>query len=412
MAEEAWVYVDLDGRTQPVGRLWSRVRRGRESASFEYDPDWLSHAERFALEPALTLGPAAHHTPPGRALFGALGDSAPDRWGRALMVRAERLRVRSEQGAPRTLTEFDYLLRVSDRARQGALRFAAEPGGPFLSDADRDPVPPLIELPRLLAASDRFEAGGGDEDLLALLLAPGSSLGGARPKASVIDRDGSLAIAKFPKRDDTANIVCWEAVALSLADHAGIEVSERRLIPVDDRAALVIRRFDRDGDRRIPFLSAMSMLSANERDRHSYMEIADALRQHGAAPGTDLPALWRRIVFNVLVSNTDDHLRNHGFLYVDNTGWRLSPAYDLNPTPVEVKPRFLSTAIDLEDTTASIELALEVAPYFGLAADDARVVARNVALTTREWRHAADRAALVAHRHRRHGVRVRTSGPR
>ena len=243
-------------------------------------------------------------------------------------------------------------------------------------------------------ASDRFAAGGGDEDLLALLLAPGSSLGGARPKASVLDRDGSLAIAKFPSRRDTVNIVRWETVALSLAEHAGIEVPERRLIPVDDRAALVIRRFDRDGDRRIPFLSAMSMLSANERDRHSYMEIADALRQHGAAPGTDLPALWRRIVFNVLVSNTHDHLRNHGFLYVDNTGWRLSPAYDLNPTPVEVKPRYLSTAIDLEDTTASIELALEVAPYFGLAADDARVVARDVALTTREWRHAADRVGL------------------
>ena len=394
MAEEAWVYVDLGGHTQPVGHLWSRVRRGRESASFEYDPDWLTQAERFALEPALMLGPAAHHTPSGRALFGALGDSAPDRWGRALMIRAERLRARSEERAPRTLTEFDYLLRVSDRARQGALRFAVEPGGPFLSDADRDPVPPLIELPRLLAASDHVEAGGGDEDLLALLLAPGSSLGGARPKASVLDRDGSLAIAKFPKRDDTVDTVRWEAVTLWLADRAGIEVPERRLVPVDDRVALVIRRFDRDGDRRIPFLSAMSMLSADDRDSRSYLEIADALRQHGAAPGTDLPALWRRIIFNVLVSNTDDHLRNHGFLYVGNTGWRLSPAYDLNPTPVEVKPRFLSTAIDLEDTAASIDLALEVAPYFALATDDARAVARDVALTTRDWRHAADRAGL------------------
>lgn len=394
MDQEAWVYVNLNGRVQLVGRLWSRVRRGRESASFEYDPDWLTHAERFALEPALTLGPAAHHTPPGRALFGALGDSAPDRWGRALMIRAERLRARSEERAPRTLTEFDYLLQVSDRARQGALRFAAQPGGPFLSDAGQDPVPPLIQLPRLLAASDRVSENDGDEDLLALLLAPGSSLGGARPKASVLDRDGSLAIAKFPKQDDRVDTVRWEAVTLSLADHADIDVPARRLVPIDDRVALVIRRFDRDGDRRIPFLSATSMLSADERDTRSYLEIADALRQHGAAPNVDLPALWRRIVFNILVSNTDDHLRNHGFLYVGNTGWRLSPAYDLNPTPVEIKPRFLSTAIDLEDTTASIELALEVASYFGLAADDARAVARDVALTTRDWRHAAQREGL------------------
>ena len=394
MAQEARVYIDLDGRILPVGRLWSRVRRGRESASFEYDPDWLAHAERFALEPALTLGPAAHHTPPGRALFGALGDSAPDRWGRALMIRAQRFRSRAEQRTPRTLTEFDFLLGVSDRARQGALRFAAEPGGPFLSDPDRDPVPPLIELPRLLAASDHAAAGGDDEELLALLLAPGSSLGGARPKASVLDRDGSLAIAKFPKPDDTWDTVRWEAVALALAERAGIEVPERRLVPVNDRAALIIRRFDREGDGRIPFLSAMSMLSAGERDRRSYLEIADALRQHGAAPGTDLPSLWRRVVFNVLVSNTDDHLRNHGFLYTGNAGWRLSPAYDLNPTPVEAGPRFLSTAIDLEDTTASIELALEVAPYFGLTADEAGAVARDVALTTRNWRHAAVRVGL------------------
>lgn len=394
MASEAWVYIDLHGHTVLVGRVFGRVHRGRESASFEYDPGWLDHPERFALEPALTLGPGTHHTPAGRALFGALGDSAPDRWGRTLMIQAERLQARLENRTPRSLSEFDCLLRVSDRSRQGALRFAAEPGGPFLSDARRDPVPPLIELPRLLAASDQVASDGGGEDTIALLLAPGSSLGGARPKASVLELDGSLAIAKFPKQDDWADTVRWEAVTLSLAGHAGIDVPERRVVPVDDRAVLVVRRFDRRGRWRIPFLSAMSMLSADERDSRSYMEIADVLRQHGAAPRVDLAELWRRIVFNVLVSNTDDHLRNHGFLYVGNAGWRLSPAYDLNPTPVEVKPRFLSTAIDLEDTSASIELALEVAPYFGMKEDDARTVVRDVARITRDWRHAAQRSGL------------------
>lgn len=393
MDQEAWVYIDLEGQAHLVGRLWSRLRRGRESASFEYDARWLERTDRFALEPALALGAGAFHTPPGQALFGALGDSAPDRWGRALMIRAERYAARHEERPPRTLTEYDYLLRVSDRARQGALRFSATDRGPFLSDADRDPVPPLIELSRLLTASDRVTSNQDDE-LLNILLAPGSSLGGARPKASVLDRDGSLAIAKFPKPDDTMDAVRWEAATLTLAQHAGIEVPDWRLERADDRVVLVSRRFDRRGDNRVPFLSAMSMLGAAERDTRSYLEIADAVRQRGARPQTDLVVLWRRIVFNVLVSNTDDHLRNHAFLYAGVGGWRLSPAYDLNPVPVEIKPRYLSTAIDLEDTTASIELALEVSAHFGLTPDAARAIARDVAMTTRDWRRAAEQVGI------------------
>lgn len=394
MEKETFVYVDLAGTARQVGRLWTRVRRGRESATFEYDGAWLENPGRFALEPALSLGQGAYHTPAGKALFGALGDSAPDRWGRTLMARAERRSARAEERPPRTLTELDYLLNVSDLSRQGALRFCAESGGPFLAHSDADPVPPLIELPRLLAASDRLEDEDDNDELLALLLAPGSSLGGARPKASVVDIDGTLAIAKFPKRDEEIDIVRWEAIALSLAAHAGIMVPEWRLERLDNRHALIVRRFDRNGEDRIPFLSAMSMLGADDRDVRSYLEIADALRQYGAESRADHEELWKRIVFSILISNTDDHLRNHGFLYESTAGWRLSPAYDLNPVPVDLKPRFLTTAVDLENHEASVELALTVAPYFGLDENAARAVARDVALSVAEWRTIASKLGL------------------
>lgn len=394
MDRETYVYVELYGRSLLAGQLWTRSRRGRESASFRYDDRWLAHPERFALEPALTLGPGPHHTPADRALFGAIGDSAPDRWGRALMARAERHAARKEERPPATLTELDYLLRVSDRARQGALRFATEPGGPFLSDSDQNPVPPLIELPRLLAAVQRLGTEDDDE-VLALLVAPGSSLGGARPKASVLDTDDRLAIAKFPKRDDDVDVVRWEAVALTLAADVGIAVPDWRLIAEDGQAVLLLRRFDRADDRRVPYLSAMSMLGAVDHDTRSYTEIADAIRRHGAKPAQDLPALWRRMAFNVLISNTDDHLRNHGFLYSGNAGWSLSPAYDLNPMPVDLKPRFLSTAIDQDDNTASIELAVSTAPYYELTEDDARTMARDMAERVSAWREDAARLGLA-----------------
>lgn len=388
MDRETVVYVALGDENRLVGRLWTRVRQGRESATFQYDDGWLDDPERFALEPALSLGPGAHHTGANRAIFGALGDSAPDRWGRALMGRAERRAAREEERAPSALTELDYLLRVSDRSRQGALRFKSEPDGEFLGHAERDEVPPLIELPRLLAASDRL-LDEDDDALLTLLLAPGSSLGGARPKASVADMDGQLAIAKFPKRDDDIDIVRWEAVALTLAARSGIDTSQWRLEPLDDRSVLVLRRFDRDSDRRVPYLSAMSMLGATDGDQRSYLEIADVLRQHGSSSESDRQALWRRIVFSILISSTDDHLRNHGFLYDGNTGWRLSPAFDLNPVPADVKPRFLSTAVDLDDNEASIDLALSVAAHFALNGDAARAIARDVARSVSDWRRVA-----------------------
>lgn len=388
------VHVDLQGVPVPAGRLWSRARRDREGATFEYNADWLGHPQRFSLEPALVLGPGPFHTEYGRALFGAIGDSAPDRWGRVLMRRAERRRAEHAGEAPRTLREIDYLLGVDDEARLGALRFSTRDGGPFLAEPRGDRIPPFVDLPRLVSAAERVMNGAERDEDLRLLLAPGSSLGGARPKASVRDRDGSLAIAKFPQRDDEFDTVRWEAVALRLAAEARITVSDWRLENVAGRPVLVLRRFDRAPGRRIPFLSAMSMLGAADHDTRSYLEFVDALRRHGASARADIRALWRRIVFSVLISNTDDHLRNHGFLHAGPDGWRLAPAYDLNPTPTEIKPRVLATTIDLHDGTASLELALGVAPYFEIPAAEAREVAAEVGRAVAHWRAVAERLGI------------------
>jgi serine/threonine-protein kinase HipA len=395
MDREVLVYVDLDGVPHQVGRLWSRVRKGRETATFEYDREWLENELRFSLEPALKVGPGPFHTAADLPMFGAIGDSAPDRWGRALMRRMERRRAEREKQTPRTLHEIDYLLLVDDEARQGALRFCEREGGPFLREEGAKRTPPLIELPRLLSAAERVAADEDSDEDLRLLLAPGSSLGGARPKASVRDKDGHLAIAKFPRRDDEYNLVGWEAVALDLAEKARIPVPQGRLETVAGKPVLLLRRFDRAGATRIPFLSAMSMLDARDNQVRSYLEIVDALRQHGAAPKEDIRALWRRIVFNILISNTDDHLRNHGFLYTGAGGWRLSPAYDLNPVPIDVKPRILTTAINEDDTTASLDVAMSVAGYFEHDDKGARAIAAAVATSVATWRDVASARGLT-----------------
>jgi len=394
MEKEILVYLDLQGAPCLVGRLWARVRKEREHATFEYDAGWLARPDRFALEPALNLGPGPFHTRPDKLLFGSIGDSAPDRWGRVLMRRAERRRAQVQKETPRTVREIDYLLMVDDEARQGALRFAEREGGPFLAEYPAARIPPLLELPRLLSAAEHVMGDTDTDEDLRLLLAPGSSLGGARPKASVRDRDGHLAIAKFPNRGDEFDAVSWEAVALKLAAKAGIPVPVWRLETAAGRPVLLLRRFDREAGARIPFLSAMSMLDGRDGEARSYLEIVDALRRYGANAKQDMHDLWRRIVFNVLISNTDDHLRNHGFLYAGPGGWRLSPAYDMNPVPAEVKPRVLSTAIDLEDATASLELAFDVAAYFELAPNEARPIAAEVGKATATWRKEAARLGV------------------
>jgi serine/threonine-protein kinase HipA len=285
---------------------------------------------------------------------------------------------------------------VDDEARQGALRFAEREGGPFLAPYGPAKIPPLIELPALLSAAEHAASDTVTDEDLRLLLAPGSSLGGARPKASVHDRDGHLAIAKFPSQGDEVNTVLWEAVALSLAADADIAVPAWRVELVAGKPVLLLRRFDRNGRMRLPFLSAMSMLGAKDNEVHSYLEFADILRQQGAEPKEDMRALWRRIVFSILISNTDDHLRNHGFLWAGPAGWRLSPAYDLNPVPTDIKPRVLATTINLEDGRASLPAALDVASYFELNHIEAQEIAGQVGQSVGAWRKVAMKLGLTA----------------
>lgn len=389
MEQAILVYLDLMGIPIRVGLLWGRSRNGRESMSFEYDKDWLSHPNRFSLDPALKLAVGSFHASPDKPIFGAIDDSAPDRWGRLLMRRSERKRAEKEKRTACALKEMDFLLMVDDESRQGALRFKLKEDGPFLTTYNKHHIPPLVSVGKLLTAANHvLQETDTAEDLL-LLLAPGSSLGGARPKASVKDKDGHLAIAKFPRKDDEINVIAWEAVALTLAGKAGITVPEWRFESVGNRNILLSRRFDRKGHIRIPFLSAMSALSAKDNEMHSYLEIADAIRQMSASPKEDLEDLWRRMIFNVLISNVDDHLRNHAFLYPGSSGWRISPAYDLNPTPTDIKPRILSTAIDLADPTASINLAIAVAHYFDVSHARVKRIIKEVSSATALWRQEA-----------------------
>jgi serine/threonine-protein kinase HipA len=384
------VYVELEGETHLVGNLWIRgSRRGAFGATFEYAESWTGNRASFAVDPLLPL------FPPGPfhkdRLFGAFADSAPDRWGRTLMARAERARARQASRAARHLREIDFVLGVADIARLGALRYSRVEGGDFLASGDKAAVPPMIHLPKLLAAAQGFLQNPDNEADLRVLLEPGSSLGGARPKASVVDHSGRLSLAKFPKKDDPYSMAVWEHLTLGLARDGGMNVAESVLMSIEDQDLILLHRFDRNGSRRIPFLSAMSLLDGVDQDPRSYLEIAEVIRRFGAQARTDLRELWRRMVFNILVSNTDDHLRNHGFLYAGAGGWTLSPAYDLNPVPLQIKPRFLSTAIgeDPLDTTASLAAAFEVAEYFDMDQDEARFASYEIAQVTSHW---ADRA--------------------
>lgn len=385
------VYISLGEEILLIGRLWTRARSGRESASFEYSDGWLAREDAFSLDPELELGRGQFHT--DRALFNAFTDPAPDRWGQTLLRRNEQVRARAEGRAPRTLLAVDMLTLVDAETRLGALRFRTPGDSAFLTTS-RSRVPPLVELPRLLRATRRLIDDKETADDLALLLAPGTSLGGARPKATVRNQDGRLAIAKFPSQHDDWPITQWEAATLAMAEAAGVEVPGRQLRVVLKKPVLIIERFDRRGLERVPYISAHTALAANERELRSYLELAEVLRTSGAAPARDLEELWRRVVFNVLVSNVDDHLRNHGFLR-EPGGWRLAPAFDLNPVPVDVRPRVHALAIDEADQSAPLERVLAIAPQFNVKPARARAIVREVAAVTRRWRRVASDCGLT-----------------
>jgi serine/threonine-protein kinase HipA len=387
------VDVQIAGRDVPAGRLWTHRHGRSESATFSYREDYLQLDDAYALDPGLPLQTGQQQTPVNQPLFGAMSDCAPDGWGRRLVRRTEAQRAREADTRQRELNEIDFLLGARDDLRQGALRFRSHDGEQYLA-VDSEGVPHLIGLPRLLNAAEKLERDEPTSEDLRLLLHGGSSLGGARPKAHVLDTEGRLAIAKFPSpQADEWDVIRWEAVALTLARHARITVPEHQLHVIEDRPVLVLRRFDRDTSGRIGYLSAMTLLQARDGEQASYLEIAETIEERSPSADTDLWELWRRIVFTILISNTDDHLRNHGFLRSSTAGWSLSPAFDLNPNP-EGEAKQLTTAIDGNNTEASLVTALEIAGLFRISAAQARAIVAEVLAATERWRDVAQGKGL------------------
>ncbi|OIQ77737.1 serine/threonine-protein kinase HipA [mine drainage metagenome] len=388
------VHVSFGTETVRAGRLYSHQRRGSESASFTYDDAYLASPEAYQLDPALPLVSGILQTRANQKIFGALSDCAPDRWGRKLIQRSERLRAQHSAATPRSLGEFDFLLGARDDLRQGALRFRNDEDGPFLA-VDEEGVPELIELPELLEIAERADRQESNFAELKRLIHAGGSLGGARPKAHVRDRSGRVAIAKFPSAaTDTWNVTVWEKVALDLARAAGITVPNSELIKVGDLSILIVDRFDRDFENRIGYVSAMTMLEAADGDQRSYLDIAGVIEQRSSKTSQDLLELWRRMAFAILASNTDDHLRNHGFLHAGGDSWNLSPAFDLNPNPSSGEKE-LHTAITEFDARATIKNLIDVAGFFRLDYESAMTILREVVDAVSSWTEVARHHGLT-----------------
>lgn len=375
-----FAYTDIGGGLVAVGELHSSVRRGRVRSSFRYDTDFVQHRGAYAIEPALPLSTGSW--PLGRALPRSFDDAAPDRWGRNLIAKWARADAAAAGHADRQLDERDYLLGVSDVTRQGALRFSIEPDGE-LQHPDAE-VPRLLALPRLLRAADsvgRDDAGGLDA-IKELLDAGTGSLGGARPKASVSDGE-RLLIAKFPHHADQWDVMGWEKTALDLADAAGIAVPHRQLIDIEGRSVLLLERFDRSGSDRIGYISAMTLLESEDGESRDYLEIAEVMTEHGSHTTSDLRELWRRVAFSIAIHNTDDHLRNHGYLRRD-AGWRLAPAFDLNPNPDSGAMRVTSVG-GAPNPARELEALRASASIFDLTQDAARRVLGEVSAAVAGW---------------------------
>lgn len=382
--------VQIDGADVRTGTLFTNVRGGTQSATFEYERSYLADPRAFAISPDLPLLPGPQHAQ-GRPMFLAFEDCMPDRWGRNLMLRAERNAARREHRTARTLFEGDMLALVNDATRQGAVRLWAN--GCAQAPAETG-VPREVGIPSLLSSADRA-ARDMDADVRDLLAA-GSSLGGARPKASVTDERGRLMIAKFPKANENLldDTCAWERVALQLAARCGMRTPATRLLRVAGRAVLLLDRFDREGDRRIPYLSGMSAVEGTDGGSYSYLELADFIEREGVCPEQDLQELWRRMLFSCAIGNTDDHLRNQGFLRETN-GWRLSPLFDVNPTPGD-QPKYLSTALDFDERLATPEAALAVCEYFRTSRTQAKSAACDMAAQLSRWRKTAKENGISA----------------
>ena len=391
---DVWVYAHWKGLIEPmlIGTLSAHQAKGRKAFSFEYDKLWINSQAQFLLDPDIAWFTGTQF-PIGKENFGTFMDSMPDTWGRKLLQRRAAQKAREEGNKTPTLYELDYLLGVHDSTRMGALRFKLDPSGPFLDNDNHSPTPPWAYIRELQHSAEIFEnteSAADDKKWLDLLIAPGSSLGGARPKANILDQNDHPWIAKFPSSNDTTDKAAWEYLAYLLAIGAGIEMAECKLEKVRGPfRTFFTKRFDRENGERIHFASAMTMTGKNEdtiRDETpSYLDIAEFLHYSGSDIDQDLRQLWRRIVFNITISNTDDHLRNHGFI-LSEKGWRLSSAYDLNPS---IDKSGLALNIDMDNNMLDYNLAKSVGVFFRLKEKEMDQIIEEVRVAVGKWRNIA-----------------------
>lgn len=381
MTDEIEVAVDLGDRTVAAGIARFDRRRNETTTSFVYDTAYMADPESYPIDPALSFDSRGGVV---SGLPGAFADCAPDRWGRKLITK--RIRA-SEAGAPRTIGDLDYLLGVSDATRQGALRFRRA-GSAHFENSDSD-VPQRIRLPELLRASDRVARDDVDDlsAIKVLLNAGTGSLGGARPKASVIGDDGLLYIAKFPHHTDEWDVMAWEKTALDLAERAGVAVPNRSLTKVSGRSVLLLERFDRRATQRVGYMSAMTLIQGTDGGRYDYLDVGAELADVSGAADNDLAQMWRRVTFSVAIHNTDDHMRNHGLLY-EREGWRLAPTFDVNPNPDDSEERATSIA-GATSRRDEVDGLMMAAPDFGLSDEEARRIMSEVDDATSSWREVA-----------------------
>lgn len=381
-----------------LGKLYVDSIKGGETYSFEYDNEWLKNTGMTAnLDPDL-MPYGGRQYPSGRTIFGVFADASPDRWGRVLMMKRERMLAEKESRKPRKLYDSDFLLGVYDETRMGGIRFKLDQEGSFLSDDKETAAPPWTSLRSLEEASRNFE---NDSEILSerwlnQLIRPGSSLGGARPKATVVDPSGQLWIAKFPSKNDENDTGAWEKVVHDLAKLCELNVPESKLETFSKLGStFIVKRFDREGNKRIHFASAMTLLGkedgASAADGSSYLDLVSFIKSYGCSPKSDLVELWKRIVFNMAVSNTDDHLRNHAFILTPN-GWKLSPLYDVNPVPYGDE---LSLNVNEDDNRISIALAIDTAKQFGIQKNEAQLWVNGMTSIIREnWEKLAVRYGI------------------
>lgn len=394
-----YVFAHWKGMTEPklIGILSAHFAKGKKAFSFEYDKQWIKSEEQRLLDPDIQFFSGTQF-PNNKENFGVFLDSMPDTWGRTLMKRrvAQQAKERNEKSP--ILYDIDYLLGVYDESRMGALRFKTYLDGAFLDNSNKTPTPPWSSIRELQYAADNLEKDENSNEVrkwLAILMAPGSSLGGARPKANILDEDKNLWIAKFPSKNDTIDKGAWEYLAYELAINAGITMSSCRIEKIVGKYnTFFTKRFDRESGERIHFASAMTMTGNNEdtiRDNPaSYLDIAEFISSYGTKVKENLHQLWRRIVFNIAISNTDDHLRNHGFILTDE-GWVLSPAYDLNPS---IDKDGLALNIDMDNNALDIKLAKSVGGFFRLDEKQMDTIIQEVLDSVNQWRIVADKIGI------------------